>query len=116
MCSSYSFSTSALDGGEWSASCPDCALPLGEASPVPTGQVGPRADLDTEVTGKILLPLPASNLDCPVVQSVVRHYTDSATPAPLYLQPYIYYTKGLHTELEGHTVSLLLVTKLVLAT
>jgi hypothetical protein len=31
--SSYSFTTSALDGSEWPASCPGHALP-----PVPTGQ------------------------------------------------------------------------------
>jgi hypothetical protein len=47
--SSYSFLTSALDGGEWSASCP------GERTPGTHwtgGCVGPRAGLDTEVRGK----------------------------------------------------------------
>jgi hypothetical protein len=39
------------------------------------GWVGPRAGLDTEVTGKILCPCRGLNLDRPVVQSVVRHYT-----------------------------------------
>jgi hypothetical protein len=34
--SSYSFFTSALDGGEWSASRPGRALPLGKGPPVPT--------------------------------------------------------------------------------
>jgi hypothetical protein len=38
--------------------------------------VGLRAGLDTEVRGKILCPCRGSNLDRPVVQSVVRHYTD----------------------------------------
>jgi hypothetical protein len=33
--SSYSFSTSALDGGEWSASRPSRALPPGKGPPVP---------------------------------------------------------------------------------
>jgi hypothetical protein len=33
-CCSYSFLTSALDGGEWSASCHSCALPLGKGTPV----------------------------------------------------------------------------------
>jgi hypothetical protein len=33
--SSYSFSTSALDGGEWSASRPGRALPPGKGPPVP---------------------------------------------------------------------------------
>jgi hypothetical protein len=32
---SYSFLTSALDGGEWSASRPGRALPPGKNSPVP---------------------------------------------------------------------------------
>jgi hypothetical protein len=36
--SSYSFLTSALDGGEWSASRPGRALPPGKGSPVPIGQ------------------------------------------------------------------------------
>jgi hypothetical protein len=30
MYSSYTFTTSALDGGEWSASCPGLALPPGK--------------------------------------------------------------------------------------
>jgi hypothetical protein len=37
-CSSYSFITSALDGGEWSVSCPGRALPPGKGPPVPIGQ------------------------------------------------------------------------------
>jgi hypothetical protein len=36
--SSYSFSTSALDGGEWSASRPGRAFTPGEGTPVPIGQ------------------------------------------------------------------------------
>jgi hypothetical protein len=36
--SSYSFTTSALDGGEWSASCPGHALPPGKGPPVPIVQ------------------------------------------------------------------------------
>jgi hypothetical protein len=47
------------------------------------GWVGLRAGLDTEVRGKIICPCRGSNPDRPVVQSVVRHYTDWATPAPL---------------------------------
>jgi hypothetical protein len=43
------------------------------------GWVGPRAGLDPEVRGKILCLCQGSN---PAVQSVVRHYTDWATPAP----------------------------------
>jgi hypothetical protein len=41
--SSYSFLTSALEGGEWSASRPGRALPPDKEPPVPTVQVGPRA-------------------------------------------------------------------------
>jgi hypothetical protein len=46
------------------------------------GWVGPRAGLDTEDRGKILCPCRESNLDRPVVQPVVRHYTAWANPAP----------------------------------
>jgi hypothetical protein len=38
MYSSYSFTTSALDGGEWSASRPGRALPPGKGPPVPIVQ------------------------------------------------------------------------------
>jgi hypothetical protein len=50
--SSYSFSTSGLDGGQWSASRPSRALALGERTPgnqCTGGWVVPRAGLDTEV-------------------------------------------------------------------
>jgi hypothetical protein len=58
--SSYSFSTSALDGGEWSASRPGRALAPGEGPQYPCigGLVGPRVGLDTEATRKSLSPLP----------------------------------------------------------
>jgi hypothetical protein len=75
--SSYSFTTSALDGGEWSASRPGRALTPGERTPGTHwtgGWVGPRAGLDTETRGKILSPCRGSNPDRPVVQPVVRHY------------------------------------------
>jgi hypothetical protein len=83
--SSYSFSTSALDGGECSASRPGRAFTPGKGPPVAHwtgGWVGPRAGLDTEARGKILCPSRESNPDRPVVQPVVRHYTDWANPAP----------------------------------
>jgi hypothetical protein len=38
MYSSYSFTTSALDGDEWSASRPGRALPPGKGPPVPIGE------------------------------------------------------------------------------
>jgi hypothetical protein len=77
--SSYSFTTSALDGGEWSASRPGRAFTPGERTPgthCTGGWVGPRAGLDTEARGKILCLCRESNPDRPVVQPVVRHYTD----------------------------------------
>jgi hypothetical protein len=77
--SSYSFTTSALDGGEWSASRPARAFTPGERTHGihwTGGWVGPRAGLDTEATGKILYPRRGSNPDRPVVQPVVRHCTD----------------------------------------
>jgi hypothetical protein len=50
------------------------------------GWVGPRAGLDTQARGKILYCCQGSNLDRPVTQSVVRHYTAWATRL---LQPII---------------------------
>jgi hypothetical protein len=57
--SSYSFSTSALYGGEWSASCLVHALPPGKGPPVPIVQEAGWASepVSTEVRGKILLPV-----------------------------------------------------------
>jgi hypothetical protein len=57
--SSYSFTISALDGGELSASRPGRALRPKERPGTnwTGGWVGPRAGLDTEARGKILLPL-----------------------------------------------------------
>jgi hypothetical protein len=57
---SSSFTTSALDGGEWSASCPGCALPPGKWPPVPIEQEAGWAPepVWTDARGKILLPLP----------------------------------------------------------
>jgi hypothetical protein len=80
--SSYSFSTSALDGGEWSASRPGRALAPGK---------GPRAPIVQEA-GWALEPVwtqrieeksfricRGSNLDRPFAQPVARHFTDRAT-------------------------------------
>jgi hypothetical protein len=81
--SSYSFTTSVLDGDEWSVLRPVRALPpeKGPRYHWTGGWVGPRAGLETEVTGKILSPLRGSNPDRLVVQPVARHYTDWANPA-----------------------------------
>jgi hypothetical protein len=89
--SSYSFSTSALDGSEWSASRIGRALAPVKGPPrthCTGGWVGPRAGLDKEALGKILCPCRRSNLDRPVVQPVARHCTDWAirlTPSNKYV-------------------------------
>jgi hypothetical protein len=72
--SSYSYLTSALDGGEWSASHPGSALP-----PVPIAQEAGWAP-EPVWTQTLEDKSSASVGDrTPVVQSVVRHYTDRAT-------------------------------------
>jgi hypothetical protein len=60
--SPYSFSTSALDGGEWSASRHGRALSPGKGPPVTIVQEAgwaPEPVWTQRLTGKILLPLPA---------------------------------------------------------
>jgi hypothetical protein len=80
--SSYSFSTSALDGGGWSASRPGRALPPGKGPPVPIVQEAGWAPEPVWMQG-LEEKFSASFGDrTPNVQSVVRHYTDWATPAP----------------------------------
>jgi hypothetical protein len=81
--SSYSFLISILNGSEWSVSCPCCALPLIPGTHWIGGWVDLRADL--EARGKIMCLSLGSNPCHPVVQSVVRRYTDWATPATWYL-------------------------------
>jgi hypothetical protein len=59
--STYSFSTSALDGGESSALCAGRDLPPGKGPPGihwTGGWVGPRGGLDTRGLRKNPLPLP----------------------------------------------------------
>jgi hypothetical protein len=85
MYSSYSFTTSALDGGEWSASRPVRALPPGKGPTVPIVQEAGWASEPVwtqKLQEKSFCPCRWSNLDRPVVQSVVRHYTAWANPAP----------------------------------
>jgi hypothetical protein len=63
--------TSALAGGEWSASRPGC-FTLGEKAPGTQeieGWVNPRVGLD-DVEKRKFLPLPDSNSDPSVVQPV----------------------------------------------
>jgi hypothetical protein len=83
--SSYSFLTSALDGGEWSASRPGRALAPGKGPSVPIVQEvrwAPEPVWKQMLEEKSFRLCRGLNPDRPVVQSVVRHYTDWATPAP----------------------------------
>jgi hypothetical protein len=73
--SSYSFTTSALDGGEWSASLPGRALPPGKGPPVHIVQdAGWASELvwTQRIEEKSFAP---AGDRTPVVQPVVRHYT-----------------------------------------
>jgi hypothetical protein len=76
--SSYSFMTSALDGGEWSASHPGRALDPGEGPLVLIGQEAGASDLvwTKRLEEKSFCFCRRSNSDRQVVQSVVRHYAD----------------------------------------
>jgi hypothetical protein len=80
--SSYSFSSSALDGGEWSASRPSRALPPGKGPPVPIIQESgwaPEPVWTQRLEEKFFSLCRGSNLDRSVIQPVARHYTDWAT-------------------------------------
>jgi hypothetical protein len=70
--------TSALDGGEWSASRPERFTPRERAPDIHWigGWVGPRAVLDAVVKRKIPRPRRESNPRTPIVQPVAQHYTD----------------------------------------
>jgi hypothetical protein len=70
--SSYSISTSDLDGSEWSASRPCRALPPGKGPPVSVVQEAGWAlePVWTEARGKPFRLCQGSNLDRPVVQPV----------------------------------------------
>jgi hypothetical protein len=79
--SSYSFLTLVPDGGEWLASRPGRALPLGKVSPVSIGQEAgwtPESAWIKMLEEKSFAPAGDRTL---VVQSIVRHYTDRATAA-----------------------------------
>jgi hypothetical protein len=70
--SSYSFTTSALDGGEWSASRPGRALPPEKGPPVPTVQEAgwaPEPVWTQRLEEKSFAPAGDRT-------PIVRHYTD----------------------------------------
>jgi hypothetical protein len=70
--------TSALDGGEWSASHPGRFTPRERAPGTHWigGWVSPRAVLDAVVKGKIPSPRRESNPRTLTVQPVAQRYTD----------------------------------------
>jgi hypothetical protein len=72
--------TSALDGGEWSASLPGRFIPRERAPHTPWigGWVGSSAFLDAVVKRKIPSPCRESNPRTPITQPVVHRYTDWA--------------------------------------
>jgi hypothetical protein len=75
--------TSAIAGGEWSASRPGRFTPT-ERTPGTHwigGWVGPRAVLDTVVKRKIPSPHQELNPRTPIVQPIASHYTDWAITA-----------------------------------
>jgi hypothetical protein len=74
--SSYSLMTSALEGGEWSASSPGHTLHLGKG---PTGQEAgwaPEPVQTQTLQEKSSCFCQGSNLKHLVVQSIIRRYTD----------------------------------------
>jgi hypothetical protein len=77
--------TSALDGGEWSASRPGRFTPRERApgTHLIGGWAGPRAVLDAMVKRKIPCPSRKSNPRTPIVQPVAQRYTDWAITALL---------------------------------
>jgi hypothetical protein len=78
MCSSTHSLTSALDGGEWSASRPGRFTHRERAPGVhwTGGWVGPRAVLDAVVKREIPSPRWESNPRTPTVKPVAQRYTD----------------------------------------
>jgi hypothetical protein len=82
--SSYLFSTSALDGGEWSASRPGRSLAPGKGPPVPIVEEAgwaPEPVWTQRLQEKSFGLCRESNLDGQVIQPVARHCTDWATLA-----------------------------------
>jgi len=72
--------TSALDGGEWSASCPGCFTHSKRAPGTHCigGWVGPRASLDMVVKRKIPSPQWEMNPRTPIFQPIAQCYIDWA--------------------------------------
>jgi hypothetical protein len=89
----YSFSTSALDGVSGQRYVPAALYPRGNEPPVPIGQQsgwGPEPVWTRRLEEKLFCLCQGSNLDRPVVQSIVKHYTDRTTPAPTLIKQRVY--------------------------
>jgi hypothetical protein len=78
--------TSALDGGEWSASCPSRTLPPGKGHLVPIAQEAGWAPEPVWTQRLEEKSFASAGNRTPIARSIVRHYTDWATPAPYILQ------------------------------
>jgi hypothetical protein len=74
--SSYSFLTSALEEGEWSASRPGRTLPAGKEPPVPIVQEAGWAPEPVWTQRSEEKSCASVGDRTPAVQSVVRHCTD----------------------------------------
>jgi hypothetical protein len=83
--SSYSFLTSALDGGEWSASRPGRALPPGKGPHVPIIQEAGWAPEPVWTQGLEEKSSAPVGDRTPIVQLVVRHYTTRKNKRRLWL-------------------------------
>jgi hypothetical protein len=80
--SSYSFPTSSLDGGEWSASRPGRALAPGKGPPVPVVQEAgwaPQLVRTQRLEEKSFCLYRGSKFNRLVLQPVARHWTDWGT-------------------------------------
>jgi hypothetical protein len=80
--SSHSYLTLALDGGEWSASCPSRALPPGKGPLVPIGLEAGWAPEPVWTQGLEEKSSAPAGDRTPIVQPIVRHHTVWATAAP----------------------------------
>jgi hypothetical protein len=80
--SSYSFSTPALDGGEWSASRPGRTLAPGKVPTVQEAGWTLEPVWTQRLHEKSFRLCRGSNTDRPVLRPVARHYTAWATRLP----------------------------------
>jgi hypothetical protein len=90
MYSSYSFSTSALEGGWWSASRPGRALAPGKGPPVPIVQEAgwaPELVWTQMLEEKSFASAGDQTSYSPVFQPVARHYIDCATRLTIITSP-----------------------------